>query len=74
MALDGLLLRRAVLLIQEKLPAKIQRIYNLSENEVLFQVKTPHGKQQLLFSCHSVHNRLQWTDTPYLAPLEPLPE
>lgn len=73
MALDGLLLRRAVLLIQEKLPAKIQRIYNLSENEVLFQVKTPHGKQQLLFSCHSVHNRLQWTDTPYLAPLEPLP-
>lgn len=72
MALDGLLLRRAVLILQENLPAKIQRIYNLSENEVLFNLKTPQGKKQLLISCHSVHNRLQFTQTEYIAPPEPL--
>lgn len=71
MALDGLLLRQVVKEIQPSLPLKIQRIYNLSENELLFQVRSQKLKQQLLISCHSVHNRIQWTQRDFVTPQEP---
>lgn len=71
MALDGILLRQVVEAIQPSLPLKIQRIYNLSENELLFQVRSQRQKLQLLISCHSVHNRIQWTDRAFVTPMEP---
>ena len=58
MALDGILLSRIVSQIAPVLPARIQKIYQISNTEVLFQIHGKSGKQQLLVSCHSVYNRL----------------
>ncbi len=71
MALDGLLLKQSIKPLQAKLPLKIHRIYHLSENEVLFQLKDAREKIQLLVSCHSVHNRLQLTTREFVTPQEP---
>ena len=56
MALDGILLSRIVTPLQNLCPIKIQRIYNLSENEILLNVRSNRDKYQLLISAHSVHN------------------
>lgn len=71
MALDGILLRQLVKPVQADLPLKIHKIYHLSENELLFQLRSNRSKLQLLISCHSVHNRLQYTTRDFVTPLEP---
>ena len=71
MALDGILLNRIVPQIADHLPLRIQKIWNISATELLFQVHGSHGKQQLLISTHSVYNRLLLTDRNYPTPLEP---
>ena len=62
MALDGILLNRIVPQIADHLPLRIQKIWNISATELLFQVHGSHGKQQLLISTHSVYNRLLLSD------------
>ena len=71
MALDGILLSRIVSQIAPVLPARIQKIYQISNTEVLFQIHGKSGKQQLLVSCHSVYNRLLITKRSYPTPSEP---
>ncbi len=71
MALDGILLSRIVSQITPVLPARIQKIYQISNTEVLFQIHGKSGKQQLLVSCHSVYNRLLITKRSYPTPSEP---
>ena len=71
MALDGLLLNRIVDSLQEILPTRIHKIYNISENELLFQLRSAKEKNNLLISCHSVYNRLQLSDRTYTTPEEP---
>lgn len=71
MALDGILLNRIVPQIAEHLPLRIQKIWNISATELLFQVHGTYGKQQLLISTHSVYNRLLLSDRSYPTPAEP---
>lgn len=71
MALDGILLYKIVPAVRESLPARIQRIYEISNTEVLFQIHGAQGKQQILISCHSVYNRLLITKRDYPTPAEP---
>ena len=71
MALDGILLNRIVPQIADHLPLRIQKIWNISTTELLFQVHGTHGKQQLLISTHSVYNRLLLSDRSYPTPAEP---
>lgn len=71
MALDGILLSRIVLPLQNLCPIKIQRIYNLSENEILLNVRSNKDKYQLLISAHSVHNRIQISNQTFVPPQEP---
>ena len=71
MALDGIILHKAVEEIRTILPARIQKIYQISANEVLFQLHTPEGKRQLLISCHSQYNRILLTKRSYPTPDEP---
>ena len=71
MALDGILLFKIVPKIQEILPARIQKIYQTSSTEVLFQLHTHSGKKQLLISCHSTYNRILLTNRSYPTPFEP---
>ena len=61
MALDGIILHKAVQQIREILPCRIQKIYRISGNEILFLLHTPSGKQQMLISCHSQYNRILLT-------------
>ena len=71
MALDGILLSKIIPEIQKGLPLRIQKIWDISSTEILFQTHGPLGKKQLLISCHSVYNRLLFTDRSYPTPNEP---
>ena len=71
MALDGILLSRIIPEIRRELPLRIQKIWDISANEILFQVHGASGKQQLLISCHSVYNRMLLTKRSYPTPAEP---
>ncbi len=72
MALDGILLNKIVKNMTPILPCRIQKIYQISQNEVLFQVhSSTMGKNQLLVSCHSQYNRMLLTKRNYPTPNEP---
>lgn len=71
MALDGILLNKIVEQLQPMFPCRIQRIYQISQTEILFQVHGKQGKQQLLISCHSLYNRMLVTTRNYPTPNEP---
>lgn len=71
MALDGILLHKITDEIRHSLPARIQKIYEISGTEILFQLHGTAGKQQLLVSCHSVYNRMLLTKRSYPTPMEP---
>lgn len=71
MALDGLLMHRIVSELQTEVPTKIHKIYNISENELLFQLRSAKSRKNLLVSLHSVYNRIQFSDRTYTTPEEP---
>ncbi len=71
MALDGILLHKTVTEIRPYFPARIQKIYQISGNEVLFQIHSNTGKSQLLVSCHSKYNRILITNRSYPTPSDP---
>lgn len=71
MALDGILLHKIIPELASSLPMRIQKIYQVSTTEVLFQVHTNNGKKQLLISTHSEYNRLLFTTRNYPTPKEP---
>lgn len=71
MALDGILLNKIVPEIEQCCPLRIQKIWEISNTELLFQTHGSYGKQQLLISCHSVYNRLLLSKRNYPTPKEP---
>lgn len=71
MALDGILLHKIIPQLEMRLPMRIQKIWQISSTEVLFQVHDSNGKEQLLISTHSVYNRLLITKRSYPTPSEP---
>lgn len=71
MALDGLLLYKIQGKIKEILPAKINKIYMISNTEIFFQLRSQGKKQNLLISCHSIYNRINITEKEYPTPEEP---
>ncbi|MBR2761967.1 MAG: NFACT family protein [Solobacterium sp.] len=71
MALDGILLCKLIPEIRKSFPARIQKIYQISPTEILFQIHGTQGKQQLLISCHSRYNRILITKRSYPTPDEP---
>lgn len=71
MALDGLLLYKIQNEIKKILPAKINKIYMISNTEIFFQLRSQGKKQNLLISCHSIYNRINITEKDYPTPEEP---
>ncbi|MBQ6452135.1 MAG: NFACT family protein [Solobacterium sp.] len=71
MALDGILLHKIIPGIREVLPARIQKIYQISSTEVLFQLHGGGRKVQLMISCHSQYNRMLLSKRSYPTPDEP---
>ena len=65
MALDGIVLQAITNQLQELLPAKINKIQQLSDTELLFQLRTKNGNKKLLLSLHSVYNRINITNQSY---------
>lgn len=71
MALDGILLSRIIPELNKALPMRIQKIWEVSNTEILFSTHGALGKKQMLISTHSVYNRLLFTDRNYPTPKEP---
>lgn len=65
MALDGIVLQAITKELQTCIPAKINKIQQLSDTELLFQLRTKDGNKKLLISLHSVYNRINITDQSY---------
>lgn len=65
MALDGLLLRQLQEEISAYLPAKINKIQQISETEILFLLHSSKGNRKLMISTHSVYNRIHFTNEKY---------
>jgi predicted ribosome quality control (RQC) complex YloA/Tae2 family protein len=71
MAIDGIVLSKITAHIAVKLPFKITKINDLSDNELLLGCRSDKERFQLLISCHSVYNRLQITQQAFSTPQEP---
>ncbi|MBQ1506734.1 MAG: NFACT family protein [Erysipelotrichales bacterium] len=71
MALDGILLHTIAKELQEVVPAKINRIHEVSDTEILFQLRHNGENYQLLISAHSAYNRVSLTKRKYPTPETP---
>ncbi len=65
MAIDGIVLRQITKQLAALLPAKINKIQQLSDTEILMQLRTHEGTKKLLISTHSVYNRINITELQY---------
>ncbi len=64
MAFDGMFLRQVVEQLQPLEYTRINKIYQISDTEILFVLKG-HEKYQLMISCHSSYNRIHLTNRSY---------
>ena len=71
MALDAIMISKLIVDVQAILPCRINKIYQISKTELLFQLKTHEGKKQLLISCHSLYNRFNLSNRKFPTPEEP---
>lgn len=65
MAIDGIVLRQITKELQAAMPAKINKIQQLSDTEIIFQLRTVQGGKKLMISTHSVYNRINYTKEGY---------
>ena len=65
MAIDGLLLRQLRNEISDYLPAKLLKMQQISDTELLFTLRTTKGNKKLLISLHSVYNRINFSTETY---------
>lgn len=65
MALDGLLLHQVQKELSTFLPAKLVKLQQISDTELLFTIRTPKGNRKLMISLHSVYNRINITEESY---------
>lgn len=74
MAYDGIMLHRIKnILIDTIQGGRINKIYQISKYELLFQVRAQRQNYQLLISCHPMYARLQLTYLDYPTPESPNP-
>lgn len=62
MALDGTLLHLISNQLKNICPAKINKIIQISETEVLFHIRAQGKNEKLMISTHSQYNRINLTD------------
>ena len=72
MAFDGLMTSSVAASLKESLLAgRINKIYQLSNHEILMQIRAQGKNQKVLFSTHSSYARVQITKLDYQYPDEP---
>ena len=64
MAFDGMFLRQIVRQLQPLVMSRVNKIYLVSDTEVLVNLKGQE-RYQLMVSCHSSYNRIHLTDRQY---------
>ena len=72
MALDGIILAQLCDEMKEALPLRINKIYQISNTELLFFLRGKE-KKNLLISAHSQYNRISFTNKSYPTPESPSP-
>lgn len=65
MAIDGIILNKFESALKDKLPARINKIHQISTHEILFSLRMEGVNTQLIISCHSVFNRIHFTNKSY---------
>lgn len=71
MALDGIILHKLTNEIKNSLPIKINKIYQVSNTEILFHVRCNRNKNNLIISTHSIYNRIHFSNHKYPTPESP---
>ncbi len=72
MAYDGIMLSRVVENLQSQLlRGRINKIYQISQYELLFQIRSQSQNKKLLVSIHPMYARMQLTSLSYPTPPSP---
>lgn len=72
MSFDGFLMHRVIEKLNEELMhGKVNRIYQVSKYELLFQIRANRKNVKLLISCHPSYARLNLTSHDYPTPTTP---
>ena len=65
MALDGIILYKVNEELNSRLPIRINRITQVSQNEIVFNIHSNKQRSNLIVSCHSLYNRIHLTNREY---------
>ncbi len=65
MAIDGIILHKEVEVLKRQLPIKIDRIVQLSSDDILLNVHAEHKRKNIVMSTHSLYNRIHFTNMNY---------
>jgi predicted ribosome quality control (RQC) complex YloA/Tae2 family protein len=71
MSLDGIVTRALVHELQACVKARIHKIYQPTDNELIMHVRGQGVNGKLLLSAHPSMPRIHWTDQPWANPQEP---
>ena len=72
MAFDGIVLSRVVEALNKRIATgRISKIYTISQNELLMNVRAHNKNQKLLVSIHPMYARVKLTDLNYPTPDSP---
>jgi len=71
MSLDGIVTRALVSELQPLAGARIHKIYQPTENEIVLHLRGPGGGKKLLLSAHPSLPRIHWTERTWANPTEP---
>lgn len=71
MAFDGVFLHTITMELQQLVNARINKIYQPSDTELIFIVRSNKENKQLLLSAHSEFSRIQFTNRRYTYPDTP---
>lgn len=71
MSLDGIVVRALVRELQTCVKARILKIYQPTDNELILHIRGQGASGKLLLSAHPSMPRLHWTEQPWANPAEP---
>ena len=71
MAVDGIILDKVVSDLKSQLPFRINKIQQISNNEIIFGLRINGKNKNLVISCHSLYNRINLTNTSYPSGIPP---
>lgn len=72
MAYDGIMMHQIIDALQtETVGGRVNKIYQISKYEILFQIRANRKNSKFLLSCHPMYARMQLTNLQYPTPEQP---